>query len=180
MNYLVFAEPGNDRARWLQADALEQLGYQAESGPWRNFYLSAARELRQDGAVRFAVNTQSPDVISAMTSEMLFDFLAVRLDGHKAAASDLVLEIGFIDRDERWVLEVGDGVLHYREGQPAESPALVLESSRPDFLALISGQAGIARLVASGRVGLTGNPLALAEFGALFEEFPPGFEIVRP
>ena len=180
LNHLVFAEPDNGPARWLQADALEQLGYQAESGPWRNFYLSAARELRQGVAPQFAVETASADVISGMTSEMIFDFMAVRLDGHAAAESGLVLEIGFIDRDERWVLEVGDGVLHYREGAPAEDPDLILESSRADFLALISGQAGIARLVASGRVGLTGNPLVLARFGALFDEFPPDFEIVRP
>ena len=50
VNHLVFADPDNTAARDLQADALEQLGYQAESGPWRNFYLSAAKELR-DGVI---------------------------------------------------------------------------------------------------------------------------------
>ena len=42
--------PTNQAARELQADALEQLGYQSESGPWRNFYLTAAKELR-DGVM---------------------------------------------------------------------------------------------------------------------------------
>ena len=37
---LVFADPENTDARYLCADALEQLGYQAESGPWRSAYLS--------------------------------------------------------------------------------------------------------------------------------------------
>ena len=32
MNHVVFADPDNAAARELQADALEQLGYQAESG----------------------------------------------------------------------------------------------------------------------------------------------------
>mgnify|MGYP001344661084 FL=1 len=36
---LVFADPSNQKARNLCADALEQLGYQAESGAWRNAYL---------------------------------------------------------------------------------------------------------------------------------------------
>jgi alkyl sulfatase BDS1-like metallo-beta-lactamase superfamily hydrolase len=36
VNHVVFAEPDNMEARALQADALEQLGYQAESAPWRN------------------------------------------------------------------------------------------------------------------------------------------------
>ena len=39
---IVFADPANEAARLLCADALEQLGYQAESGPWRNAYLTAA------------------------------------------------------------------------------------------------------------------------------------------
>ena len=45
-NIIVFADPANEAARLLCADALEQLGYQAESGPWRNAYLTAALELR--------------------------------------------------------------------------------------------------------------------------------------
>lgn len=48
---IVFADPGNLEARNLEADALEQLGYQAESGPWRNFYLTGAQELR-NGVVK--------------------------------------------------------------------------------------------------------------------------------
>jgi alkyl sulfatase BDS1-like metallo-beta-lactamase superfamily hydrolase len=46
VNHVVFADPDNQDAKNLQADALEQLGYQAESGPWRNFYLTGAQELR--------------------------------------------------------------------------------------------------------------------------------------
>ncbi len=53
VNHLVFAEPDNEAARELQAQALEQLGYQAESGPWRNFYLTGAKELR-DGVIDLA------------------------------------------------------------------------------------------------------------------------------
>ena len=88
MNHLVFADPDNVAARELQADALEQLGYQAESGPWRNFYLSGAKELR-DGVVRvFAPDTSNPDVIGAMSVGMLLDYLAIRLNGERAADAD--------------------------------------------------------------------------------------------
>ncbi|NCX32239.1 MAG: MBL fold metallo-hydrolase, partial [Actinobacteria bacterium] len=47
VNHLVFAEPTNTAARSLQARALEQLGYQAESATFRNAYLMGAMELRQ-------------------------------------------------------------------------------------------------------------------------------------
>ena len=53
VNHVVFAEPDNREARELQAAALEQLGYRAESAPWRNFYLTAAQELR-DGITEAA------------------------------------------------------------------------------------------------------------------------------
>lgn len=46
LKHVVFADPQNTKARNLAADALEQLGYQAESGPWRNEFLVGAYELR--------------------------------------------------------------------------------------------------------------------------------------
>jgi alkyl sulfatase BDS1-like metallo-beta-lactamase superfamily hydrolase len=52
--------------------------------------------------------------------------------------------------------------------------------TRPDFLGLLSGAVGIPALLAGGRVDLSGNPLALASFGGLFDRFEKGFEIVRP
>ena len=35
LNHVVVNDPAHSRARELLADALEQLGYQAESAPWR-------------------------------------------------------------------------------------------------------------------------------------------------
>lgn len=83
-NNIVFADPSNKEARNLEADALEQMGYQAESGPWRNFYLTGAQELR-NGVVKGATpNTASPDTVKAMSPEMFFDYLAVHINGEKA------------------------------------------------------------------------------------------------
>jgi alkyl sulfatase BDS1-like metallo-beta-lactamase superfamily hydrolase len=47
MSHVVFADPANAQARQLGADALEQLGYAAESATWRNAYVLGALELRQ-------------------------------------------------------------------------------------------------------------------------------------
>jgi len=180
MNHLVFAEPENHRARWLQADALEQLGYQAESGPWRNFYLTAAQELREGVAGSRNVDTASPDVVAGMDSEMVFDFMAVRLKGLQAAETDLALQLFFTDRDELWVLDLENGVLHAREGARHPDPDVGLTMTRPDFLSLLSGEVGMPTLLAGGRIDVSGNPLALARFGGLFDRFERGFEIVRP
>ncbi len=64
---MVFADPNNCAARNPEADALEQLGYQAESGPWRNFYLTGAQELRNGVVKGPTPNTASPDTVRAMT-----------------------------------------------------------------------------------------------------------------
>ncbi len=181
VNHVVFADPSNDQARWLQADALEQLGYQSESGPWRNFYLTAAFELRQGVVEQPGIETASPDIISNMSSEMIFDVMSVRLNGERAADADTVLMVIFTDRKERWVVEVRNGVMHYREGSDHPDPDLTLQVTRADFLGLLSGQGdGALSLVSDGRIELEGNPLTLVTFGRFFDAFPPNFEIVRP
>ena len=76
----MFADPVNTVARGLEADALEQLGYQAESGVWRNVYLMGALELRNGVPAASGVSTTSADVIKAVPLGLFFDYLAVRLD----------------------------------------------------------------------------------------------------
>ncbi len=92
-NQIVFADPSNQAARNLEADALEQLGYQAESGPWRNFYLTGAQELRNGVVKGPTPNTASPDTVKAMSPEMFFDYLAVHINGEKAANAKAVFNV---------------------------------------------------------------------------------------
>ena len=88
VNHVVFADPNNQDAKNLQADALEQLGYQAESGPWRNFYLTGAKELRKGVKKLPTPDTASPDTVRAMNLDLFFDYLAMRLDGRKGGRQD--------------------------------------------------------------------------------------------
>jgi linear primary-alkylsulfatase len=96
----------------LLADTLEQLGYQAESGPWRNVYLQAAYELRNGVPDAGGVNSASPDTIRAMPPYMLFDFLAVRLNGERAAGKKIALNVNFTDLSQVYALTVENGVLN--------------------------------------------------------------------
>jgi alkyl sulfatase BDS1-like metallo-beta-lactamase superfamily hydrolase len=180
VNHLVFADPDNDAARFLQADALEQLGYQAESGPWRNFYLTGAQELRGGVADVSAPNTNSPDLVAALTPEMLFDFLAVRLNGPEAADEDLVLNLHFTDDARDFVLRVGNGVLNYRTDRVADDADASIRVARPDFVALLGQQVTGPELIADDRMAIDGNPLALRTFGGLFDQFEFWFPIVTP
>ena len=66
--HLVFADPTHTEARELQAAALEQLGYGAENGTWRNFYLTGALELR-GGTVGHPDRHGVPDMLAALSSD---------------------------------------------------------------------------------------------------------------
>ena len=180
VNHLVFADPEDDAARWLQADALEQLGYQAESGPWRNFYLSAALELREGIEGRDAPQTGSPDIVAALTPELLFDFLAVRLNGPEAADEDLTINLTFTALERDFVLRVQHGVLNYRTDTRAEEANVGLALPKAAFLALLAGERQLSGLVADGLAEVEGNPLALRTFGGLFDRFEFWFPIVTP
>lgn len=83
-NALVFADPANQDARYLCADALEQLGYQAESGAWRNAYLTAALELRNGTdnypkANRIGVGSTA----QGMDAQTMLDCMGIQMDAEK-------------------------------------------------------------------------------------------------
>ena len=182
VKHLVFADPENEQARWLEADALEQLGYQSESGPWRNFYLTGAQELREiDSDLASPVTSPtSPDILAGMSSDMFFDYLAISLDGEKAADVEMTIDLEFADRDEQWLLEIANGVLRYHAGRRTADPTIVLRIDRSDFVGVLSGRTKLPKLLLQKRASLEGGLIALARFGGLFERFSPTFEIVMP
>jgi alkyl sulfatase BDS1-like metallo-beta-lactamase superfamily hydrolase len=179
VNHVVFAEPGNQAARDLQADALEQLGYQSESGPWRNFYLTAAGELRDGVRVLPTPNTASPDMVRAMSAELFLDYLAVRLNGREAGDRTITLVLEISDLDEVWSLMVRNGALSHRRGDDDGADARVT-IARGDLDDLILGVAPIADQIADGRAKLGGDRQALEDFVGLLDSFEFWFNIVEP
>ncbi len=180
VNHLVFADPDNKAALDLQADTLEQLGYQAESGPWRNFYLSAAKELR-DGVLDLgAPKTASPDVIKAMSLEMFFDLLAVRLIGPNAVGKKLVFNANFTDTDEQYLLVVENCVLNYAKGKQTAQADATLTMTRAALNEIVLGEATLAEKTAVGEARIEGDPAKLVEFLSLLDTFEFWFNIVTP
>lgn len=113
LKQVVFADPNNKEAKDLLADAYEQMGYQAESGPWRSVYLQGAFELRNGVPTSGGLASASPDTIRAMPPDMLFDYLGVRLNGPKAAGKTIKLNVDFTDIGKQYSLVVENGVLNY-------------------------------------------------------------------
>lgn len=179
LNHLVFAEPDNRAARELQADALEQLGYQSESAIWRNAYLSGARELRL-GVKAASLAPQSPELLQALSNEMVFDFLAVRLDHAKTDGLKVGINIAFTDSGENYALELSNSVLNNTRGRVLARPDVSLTLTRAALFQMLVAKVPLPQLLQSGAVRLSGDPRALgAVFGAV-AEFNPNFNIVTP
>ena len=180
VNHLVFADPDNEAARALQADALEQLGYQAESGPWRAFYLTGAQELRsrrpKPQTPRQAAMAQLPRLPGAM----LLDSLSVRLNGPKVGSGRLALHIRFSDLgDETYLLEVENAVLRHHQGR-ASPGAPTVTLSRPTLVQLVTGAKTVEAALADGSLAIEGDAEVLPTFLGWLDRFDFWFEIIEP
>lgn len=180
LNEVVFADSDNEAARHLQADTLEQLGYQAENGTWRDFYLSAAKELRDGVMVLPTPNTASPDSVRAMSVPMFLDYLAVLLKGPEADGKEYVFNVEFTDIGERYLLEIGNGVLNYTVDAASDGPHAALAMTRSGLDAIVLGQATLADLQEDGTVTIEGDAAAFMDFVGLLDSFELWFNIATP
>jgi alkyl sulfatase BDS1-like metallo-beta-lactamase superfamily hydrolase len=179
VKHVVFADPNNKDATELLADAYEQMGYQAESGPWRSVYLQGAFELRNGVPQAGGVNSASPDTIKAMPPEMTFDYFAVRLNGEKAAGKKMTLNVQFTDRNAPYALLIENGVLNYAKRlAPNADATITLAKTTLDRIQL--GEITPEQAVTSGELRVEGRREAFAEFVGMLDRFPFWFNIVTP
>ncbi|MFC6631942.1 alkyl/aryl-sulfatase [Microbulbifer taiwanensis] len=178
LDQLVSAEPNNQVARNLLADTLEQLGYQQENGPWRNFFLSGAKELRE-GVKKLPVPvTASPDTIRNMPIEMFFDYQAIRLNGKKAAGKNLAFNIELPDVDQRYSLVLENGVLNY--GKPVDKPDATVTTNRASLNDIMLGTATMQDKITDGSAKVSGDTDALNTFLAMLDTFEFWWNLVTP
>src|SRR5262249_51222880 len=178
VNHVVSADPSNQEARRLEADALEQLGYQAESSVWRNFYLTGALELRRGVPKLPARPFASPDVVAGMTTDMIFDALAVRLNGPKADGKVIRLNYVLSDTNESVLVVVENGVLHHWMGTSSPQADATVKLTRPVPNQIIGGGAPFDERLAGGDVKVEGRSGAVGEFPPLRADFAFWFNIV--
>src|SRR5690606_31289641 len=171
LHHLVFADPEDREAKEPQADAYEQMGYQAEGPQWRGIFLTAARELR-DGILTARFATASPDTIAGMPIDILFDYAAVHVIGEKAADVDVRFDVEFTDRDETWTVWVRHGVLNARAGASDDAP-LTVRAPKALVAAVLLQPAAAGKLAAAGQVTLDGDPAVLDAYGSVVDTFDP-------
>ncbi|RLE12662.1 MAG: alkyl/aryl-sulfatase [Actinobacteria bacterium] len=179
VNKLVYAEPDNASAKRLLADIFEQIGYQQESTSVRNSFLSAAYELRSGIPAGIPPSSLGPDILRALTTEMFFDYLAIRLDSTLVEDLEFVANVRHPDTGEELVVELSNATLTTQVGFQAPAPDFTLTIPRSAFEEVLAGEitvfdqieASIATLEGDG-VGLRRLFDALVEFDLLFELLP--------
>ncbi len=178
MNKLVQAEPQNQTAKDLLADVFEQIGYQQENPGLRNSYLSGAFELRSGIPQGAQIDSASPDVVRAMSTELFLDFLGIRMDSRKAEGMAFTINLITPDNGEKFIVELSNATLTNIEGFLADEADLTITINRSDLEMVMAGAKKLKTLIADGTAKVDGNVEVLDKLASTLVVFDPRFEIM--
>ena len=178
---VVFAEPRLARARAWLAATYEQLGFQAESGAWRNYYLAAAQELRQGSERLAAPSLANKDFVAQISALDLFRSMATQYVPGAVDGAPYTLQFVFPDSGEAVVVEVRGDVVIPRAGRLAgAAAAATFTLDRAYFNELVLRERSATMLAMSGKLVIDGDKDAVKDFFGALELPDPDFNLVTP
>ncbi|MBP1777979.1 MAG: hypothetical protein H6Q86_3990 [candidate division NC10 bacterium] len=178
LNKLVYAEPGNQAAKDLLADAFEQIGYQKESTSVRNSFLAAALELRSGMPGGVPPKTTGPDTIRGMSTELWLDYIAILVDSRKAEGMKFTINLVTPDNGEKFAVEMSNSTLTSIKGEQAKSPNLTVTVNRVDLEQVMGGKATFDQLIAAGKAKFEGDRTPFDQLRSTLVQFTPDFELM--
>jgi len=178
LDKLVWAEPGNSEARLLLADVWEQIGYQQENPGLRNSFLAGAFELRSGIPGGASPDSNSPDMIQAMSTELFLDFIGIRMDSKRAENLQFSINLITPDNGEKFAIELSNATLTNVQGFLNEDPDLTITIDRSDLENVMLGQKSFAASIADGTARAEGNVDLLAQLAGTLVTFEIGFEVL--
>jgi alkyl sulfatase BDS1-like metallo-beta-lactamase superfamily hydrolase len=176
--HLVFADESDAEARDLLADVLEQLGFGAECGTWRNAFLAGATELRSGTFGTPSGNFA--DILGSLTASQVLDSVAIRIDGPRAWAESLRIAWRITDEATTYLTELRNGALHHLVIDDVPAGATTFSLSRAALVGLVTGSLDLAGAMDDGTVAVDGDPAVLGRLVALLAPVDPAFDIVVP
>jgi alkyl sulfatase BDS1-like metallo-beta-lactamase superfamily hydrolase len=177
LDHVVMAAPGHAAATDLLARTYDQLGYQAESGPWRDVYLSGAQELRHGVRPRDLI-AGAENILDTIPLDLFFAAMATRVNGPEADGEDLTVNFVFTDVEQTFVLRLHNAVLHHREAPPDPHAAATVRLTRATWLGLVTRRLSIPTLLVSDDFTVEGSRLKLLSFFRMLDEPNVDFPIV--
>ena len=179
LNHTVFADENDKTAREQLAGVYTKLGFESEAGTWRNIYLTGAQELRS-GVVKLPPASMSTDVLSATTTPMLLDFVAVRINPQKASERAFKINIELTDRRETHLITVENGVMIHEAGIVDPAAGATIRMKRPDLLLTMLAGIPVAARIEFGDIKIEGDASLYDAVVGLVEPLTPNFPIVTP
>jgi len=178
LNLVVFSDPNNMAARNLEADALEQLGYQQESSTWRNAYLVGAQELRTGKNITpFRRHLLA---YAGMPEAGLLDALAVGLNGPKANGKTIHVNCVFTDSKNKYLLTLENSVIHHFKDRSRADADMTITTDKPSFIKLMFLGVPLEQVNQSGQLKIDGNKDRFNELLGLFDISSGDFNIMLP
>lgn len=176
VNHLVYASPDNKDAALLQASILEQMGFQAESAPWRDVYLTGAKELREGRTM------PGPDLIDPQTlpPDLLMAYTSLRLNPEKAEGKTMRFGINTTDTKEKYSLTLQNSVLVAGPTQDSDKFDTILEMKSTDLGKLFGSLATADQLQKEGSLKINGNKSNINQLLSMLDTFDSGFNLVTP
>ena len=177
LNHVVFAEPDHPAARSSSPTPTSSSATAPRTAPGATSTCPGATELR-DGSFGTPTQTAAPDVIANLTPEMLFDAIAVQVDGPKAWDEKLTIDIA-LDDGARYRLRLARGVLTYSAAAAAGDADLTLALPGAALPLLAAG--GLTpEVMRRAGIKATGDASALQRLVAVLDPGDDGFAIVTP
>lgn len=180
LNNAVFADPNNAAAKSLLANTYDQLGYLAESAPWRDFYLTGAYELRHGAAQEGADPAMMKHILLQTPVHKFFKNMAVRVKGEEAADKNLTIKVNFTDLNEQYLLTLQNAVLRHKKADANTSADTTINITHGLFIALIVGEAGLQETLFGDELEIDGSRLDLVSFFSVLDKPDGKFNIVVP
>ena len=180
LNHLVFAQPNNDEGKKLLAASYDQLGYQAESGPWRDVYLSSAYELRHGPSNKTVNIADAIDMLREVPLTQFFSAMAAQVIPEKITGKNTAINLVFTDIGESYLLFFENSVLHHRSLEEGDHADATLNLTREMFFKMMTGQAGLKDLFFSDQLNIDGSRIKLAAFFAALDKPNGLYNIVTP
>jgi alkyl sulfatase BDS1-like metallo-beta-lactamase superfamily hydrolase len=178
LDRLVFAEPDNQPAKDLLADAYEQLGYQQENPGLRNAFLAGAYELRSGIPEGATPDSSGPDMIQAMSTGLFLDFLGIRMDSTKAEDFEFTINLVTPDNGEKYIIELSNATLTNIEGYLADDPDLTITINRADLEQVMMGVKPLTEQIKDGTAKTEGDLAVLEQLASAMVDFDLFFEVI--
>ncbi|MBT9456577.1 MAG: MBL fold metallo-hydrolase [Burkholderiaceae bacterium] len=178
LSQAVFGAPEHKGAKELLARTYEQLGYQSEASTWRNSYLTAAMELRQGPPAKGVNRASFIEMLAQTPTERFLEAMAAGLNGPKAEGLNLTINLVLSDAKESYVLWIENAVLHHKRAEPAPYANATLTLTKPIFIKMMAGTAGVKDTLLSDDLKTAGSKLDLLRFFSLIDKAPGTFAIV--